>query len=73
MEFLQKFLQKFSQCSVGRRRKFSHSYEQTKRPKSLIDLGLLNFYGPLRNLIWWSWGESNPRPKAIAGQIYALS
>ena len=22
---------------------------------------------------WWSWGESNPRPKAIAGQIYALS
>ena len=22
---------------------------------------------------WWSWGESNPRPKAFAGQIYTLS
>ncbi len=27
---------------------------------------------PLR-YFWWSWGESNPRPKAIAGQIYTLS
>jgi len=25
------------------------------------------------SLFWWSWGESNPRPKAIAGQIYTLS
>ena len=24
-------------------------------------------------IVWWSWGESNPRPKAIAGQIYTLS
>jgi len=24
-------------------------------------------------VFWWSWGESNPRPKAIAGQIYMLS
>ncbi len=22
---------------------------------------------------WWSWGESNPRPQAIAGQIYMRS
>jgi hypothetical protein len=22
---------------------------------------------------WWSWRESNPRPKAIAGQVYTLS
>jgi hypothetical protein len=22
---------------------------------------------------WWSWGESNPRPQAIAGQTYMLS
>jgi len=24
-------------------------------------------------VIWWSWRESNPRPKAIAGQVYTLS
>jgi hypothetical protein len=23
--------------------------------------------------IWWSWGESNPRPKAFVRQIYTLS
>jgi len=23
--------------------------------------------------IWWSWGESNPRPQAIVRQIYMLS
>jgi len=22
---------------------------------------------------WWSWGESNPRPKAFVRQIYTLS
>jgi len=27
----------------------------------------------LRSGVWWSWGESNPRPKTIAGQIYTLS
>jgi len=26
-----------------------------------------------RTFKWWSWGESNPRPKAFAGQIYTLS
>jgi hypothetical protein len=29
--------------------------------------------GKRRTVVWWSWGESNPRPKAIAGQIYTLS
>jgi hypothetical protein len=29
--------------------------------------------GLFQTLSWWSWGESNPRPKAIAGQIYTLS
>ena len=29
--------------------------------------------GRLEILFWWSWGESNPRPKAIAGQIYMFS
>ena len=24
-------------------------------------------------LSWWSWGESNPRPKAFVRQIYTLS
>jgi len=28
--------------------------------------------GPVRS-VWWSWGESNPRPKALAGQIYTFS
>jgi hypothetical protein len=23
--------------------------------------------------LWWSWGESNPRPKAFVRQIYTLS
>jgi len=23
--------------------------------------------------VWWSWGESNPRPKAFVRQIYTLS
>jgi ABC-type uncharacterized transport system substrate-binding protein len=29
--------------------------------------------GTSGNRDWWSWGESNPRPKAIVGQIYTLS
>ena len=27
----------------------------------------------MRSLDWWSWGESNPRPQAIAGQFYMRS
>jgi len=33
--------------------------------------------GPKRSTVsianWWSWGESNPRPKAFVRQIYTLS
>ena len=25
------------------------------------------------SFFWWSWGESNPRPKAFVRQIYTLS
>lgn len=69
MEFLPKFLHK----ATGSRRKFLHVSGQRKRPKALISLGLSHFPGPWRALFWWSWRESNPRPKAIAGQIYTLS
>jgi hypothetical protein len=44
-----------------------------KAPKSLIYLGASVIGGQRRTIVWWSWGESNPRPKAIAGQIYTLS
>ena len=27
----------------------------------------------LKTIVWWSWGESNPRPKAFVRQIYTLS
>ena len=51
--------------------------EQEKTPKSLTYLGgfgtLRDVLRRLQIIIWWSWGESNPRPKAIAGQIYTLS
>lgn len=47
---------------------------------TLLELALSRYWlralidcGPNWNLVWWSWGESNPRPKAIAGQIYTLS
>ena len=48
-----------------------------KNPQ-VIDLleGFCTVRDVLRRLgiaFWWSWGESNPRPKAIAGQIYMLS
>ena len=44
-----------------------------KAPKLLGSLGAWFIGGQRRTVVWWSWGESNPRPKAIAGQIYTLS
>ena len=44
-----------------------------KGAKYLIYLAPSVLLSPLRNQFWWSWGESNPRPKAIVGQIYVLS
>ncbi len=38
--------------------------DQTKKSPNREWLGLRD---------WWSWGESNPRPKTFAGQIYTLS
>ena len=35
--------------------------------------GHFGFSGRFETVFWWSWGESNPRPKAIVGQIYTLS
>jgi len=51
---------------------------QTIKNPQVVDLlgGFWTFQdvlGRLEILVWWSWGESNPRPKAIAGQIYMLS
>jgi len=52
---------------------FSGSRRNEKGPKSLITQGLFIFYALQWKLFWWSWGESNPRPKVFAGQIYTLS
>jgi hypothetical protein len=41
-----------------------------KAPSGLNSLGV---HGPRRTSMWWSRGESNPRPQAIPGQIYTLS
>jgi hypothetical protein len=35
--------------------------------------GLFALSGLFWTLFWWSWGESNPRPKAFVRQIYTLS
>ena len=68
-----RFLQMFLHHCAGSRRKFLHLRGRKKRPKSLIYLGLSDFYGPSRTLKWWSRGESNPRPQAFTGQFYMLS
>src|SRR5574337_632903 len=44
-----------------------------KGAKSLIYLAPSFTCGPMRTLVWWSRGESNPRPQAISGQIYMRS
>jgi len=35
--------------------------------------GALSTLRAARVGVWWSWGESNPRPKAFVRQIYTLS
>jgi hypothetical protein len=49
----------------------SHA-DMKKSAKSLMYLALRSFLA-LRGPVWWSWGESNPRPKAFVRQIYTLS
>src|SRR5574337_253792 len=44
-----------------------------KGARSLIYLAPSFTCGPMRTLVWWSRGESNPRPQAISGQIYMRS
>jgi len=48
-----------------------------KPPSPLMDsevfLFSMNVPGRHETFSWWSRGESNPRPQAIAGQIYMLS
>lgn len=34
---------------------------------------LLNFSKRPWSLWWWSWGDLNPRPQALFGQIYMFS
>jgi hypothetical protein len=48
-------------------------FAKEKRPKCLIHLSLSGVRELLRTLLWWSRGELNPRPQAIARQIYMLS
>jgi len=49
---------------------------QEETPSHWFSWGFLDCVGRSEtswNVFWWSWGESNPRPKAIARQIYMLS
>ncbi len=64
----------FAETPVARseRGPSTHS-NNAETPKSLIDLGVLVYRGPSGSHVWWSWGGSNPRPQAIAGQIYMRS
>lgn len=41
----------------------------TKNPQSLTLCGFLYFFVPGRNIIWWSWGDLNPRTV----QLYQLN
>ena len=43
-----------------------------KAPGHWFDLGLFVVL-PFGGFVWWSRGESNPRPQAITGQFYMLS
>ncbi len=45
----------------------------TKNPQSLWQCGFLYFFVPGRNMIWWSWGDLNPRPKLLHPWHYMLS
>lgn len=45
----------------------------TKNPQSLTLCGFLYFFVPGRNIIWWSWGDLNPRPKLLHPRYYMLS
>ena len=44
-----------------------------KRPATCDGAGLFDLPVSAWTLFWWSWGESNPRPKAFVRQIYTLS
>jgi hypothetical protein len=68
-----RLLQNLLHRGAGSRRKLLQFSGQRKRPKSLIYLGLSHVHELLWTLFWWSRGESNPRPQAIAGQFYMLS
>ena len=43
-------------------------------PNKHAGIGKKNPTGdPVGFLIWWSWGDLNPRPQALFGQIYMFS
>ena len=48
-------------------------FRTTKNPQSLMLCGFLVFLVPTRNIIWWSWGDLNPRPKLLHPRYYMLS
>ena len=41
----------------------------TKNPQDVESCGFLYFFVPGRNMIWWSWGDLNPRTV----QLYQLN
>jgi hypothetical protein len=56
-------------------RRAAKSASPSEKPRQAWGLtGLIDLQREcLCKFYWWSWGESNPRPQAIARQIYTLS
>jgi len=44
----------------------SRHLSENEKPAPMITIGA----GPL---VWWSWGDLNPRPQAFVAQIYMFS
>lgn len=51
----------------------SDDYEYKKARKPRWDAGFPYFPGRIRNIMWWSWRELNPRPKLLHRRHYMLS
>ena len=62
--------------SAGRRQKWlaTKSARTRRNPHKQAIAGKKKPTGePVGFLIWWSWGDLNPRPQAFFGQIYMFS
>ena len=78
------FLVSSSAETIGQERaELAKFWSFTKKGKSARTLGNPNEHAgigkknptgdPVGFYVWWSWGDSNPRPRAILEQIYMFS